>query len=243
MNNQSTLPVPAELQEEWLNYEKLRDQIFSIYEGYSDQKLNSPTPTPAQMDALVRWLNQNAETYSSYYYRRRPTLVPAFSPSLDAKISSLAQFNCPICRTEEGLFPIYNIPIRITPVSKQAISQTPKKRAAFERAIRHRFMEHKTPFPPDSAICLLIVFVVKAKGVQKDLDNMAKAIVDAIKNVLFGDDRQIDHLNILRIKSPDEEFVYLNIRQTQINNHRDVLVPRMLHSWSGAPALNLEDFI
>ena len=84
---------------------------------------------------------------------------------------------------------------------------------------------------------------VKAKGAQKDLDNMAKAIVDAVKNVLFGDDRRIDHLNIIRIKSPDEEFVYLNIRQTKLNEHNDVLVPRMLHSWAGAEVLNLEDFI
>jgi hypothetical protein len=72
---------------------------------------------------------------------------------------------------------------------------------------------------------------------------MAKAILDAIKNVLFGDDRRIDHLNIIRIKSPDEEFVYLNIRETRLNEHDDVLFPQMLHSWAGAQPLNLEDFL
>lgn len=236
-------PIPTELQAEWPDQHKLREQLLSLYEQYSGEKLRSPTPTAKEMEAVVQWLNQNAETFLPHYHRRRVALVPAFSPSLTAKISSLAQFHCPICATKDGLFPVHTIPIRITPVSKQAISQVPKKRAAFERAIRHRFKDHKNPFPPDRAICLLIVFVVKAKGAQKDLDNMAKAIVDALKNVLFGDDRRIDHLNIIRIKSPDEEFVYLNIRQTELNEHNDVLVPRMLHSWAGAEVLSLEDFI
>jgi Holliday junction resolvase RusA-like endonuclease len=246
MSNQPFLlppPIPTELQEEWPDQDKLRGQLLSLYEQYSGQKLHSPTPTAMEMDAVVQWLNKNAETFLPHFHRRRVVLVPKFSPSLTAKISSLAQFHCPICATKDGLFPVHTIPIRITPASKQAISQVPKKRAAFERAIRHRFKDHETPFPPDKAICLLIVFVVKAKGAQKDLDNMAKAIVDAVKNVLFGDDRRIDHLNIIRIKSPDEEFVYLNIRQTKLNEHNDVLVPRMLHSWAGAEVLNLEDFI
>jgi hypothetical protein len=72
---------------------------------------------------------------------------------------------------------------------------------------------------------------------------MAKALLDAIKNVLFGDDRKIDHLNIIRIKSPGEEFVYLNIRETRLNDHDDVLFPQMSHSWDGSEALNLEDFM
>lgn len=85
--------------------------------------------------------------------------------------------------------------------------------------------------------------VVRAQGAQNELDNMAKAIVDVLKNVLFGDDRRIDHLNIIRMKSPEKEYVYLNIRQTQLNEHSDVLVPRMLHSWAEAEVLNLEDFV
>jgi Holliday junction resolvase RusA-like endonuclease len=115
--------------------------------------------------------------------------------------------------------------------------------AAFERAIAHRFADHRTRFGLQDSICLTIVFVVKEKGAQKDLDNMAKAIVDATKTILFGDDRKIDHLNILRIKSPDEEYVCLNIRKTTINQRDDVLVRRMLHSWAGAAVLNIEDFM
>ncbi len=178
-----------------------------------------------------------------FFSRRSETKIPVFSPSLSAKVFALSQFHCPICATKDGLFPVCIIPIRVTPVSKQAISKTRKKRAAFEKAIRHHFANEKSLLSKDASICLLLVFVVRDKGAQKDVDNMAKAIVDAVKNVLFGDDSRIDHLNILRIKSPDEEFIYLNIRETQINDHRDVLVPSMLHSWAGLQVVNLEDFL
>ena len=52
-----------------------------------------------------------------------------------------------------------------------------------------------------------------------------------------------EHLNIIRIKSPDEEFVYVNIRENRLNDYYDVLFPQMLRSWAGAEALNLEDFM
>jgi Holliday junction resolvase RusA-like endonuclease len=234
--------IPAELQNEWPDARGLREQIFAMYTSETKRVLSSPVPTNAEMEDIVGWLNQNEDLYG-LFYRKRTALVPVFSPSLSSKVFSLAQFHCPICATKAGLFPVHVIPIRIPPVSKQAIGQKPKRRAAFERAIRHRFRDTETPFEPNWSICLLIVFVVKGKGVQKDLDNMAKAIIDATKNVLFGDDRQIDHLNIIRIKSPDEEFVYLNIRQTTLNQHEDVLCPQMLHSWAGAEALNIDDFM
>jgi Holliday junction resolvase RusA-like endonuclease len=244
MNYQSSeLPIPPELRVEWPDPNRLRAQLLLLYAQHSGQTLSSPDPTEKELESVVQWLNQNAEAFLPYFGRRRETRIPVFSPSLSAKVFALSQFHCPICETKDGPFPVRIIPIRVTPVSKQAMRKTPKKRAAFERAIRHHFANERNPFSPDTSICLLLVFVVREKGAQKDLDNMAKAIVDAVKNVLFGDDRRIDHLNILRIKSPDEEFVYLNIRETQINNHSDVLVPRMLHSWAGLEALNLEDFL
>jgi len=238
----NTIAVPPELMNEWPDATRLQRQIFDLYVTETGQVLNSP-PTDADMRAVVTWLQKNASALLSHYLKSRAALVPAFSPTLSFKVSHLAQFHCPICATKDGLYPVQVVSIRIRPVSKQAIGQKPKRRAAFERAIRHRFRDHKTRFNPSLSICLLIVFVVKGNGVQKDLDNMAKAIVDAVKTVLFGDDRRIDHLNIIRINSPDEEFVYLNIRPTTLNRHDDVLFPQMLHSWAGAEALDIEDFI
>ncbi len=239
----NSFEVPAELQQEWPDPSKLREEVLASYSRHMNQVLSSPNPTDREMDAVVAWLNLNSLAWSPAAFRRRKVLVAAYSTSLSEKVSGLMQFHCPICATKDGLFPIKFFPIRIRPESKQAIGQQKEKLAAFERAIRYRFRNEKTPFEADKSICLLIVFVVKRTGHQKDLDNMAKAIVDATKRVLFGDDRKIDHLNIIRIKSPGEEYVCLNIRPTTLNEHNDVLVPRMLLSWAGADALDLNDFI
>jgi Holliday junction resolvase RusA-like endonuclease len=236
-------PVPPELLADWPDLATVRSQILAAYSLQTGSQFSTP-PTEEELESVVTWLNKNADTFLPHYFRRRQVQVPVFSPTLSSKISGLAQFHCPICDTKVGQFPVETIPIRISPVSKQAIGKKPKLRAAFERAIRHRFSGRAASFSPDQSICLLIVFVVSKKGAQKDLDNMAKAIIDATKSVLFGDDRQIDHLNIIRIKAPPgEEYIYLNLRQTTLNQHHDVLAPRLLHSWAGATPLELKVFL
>lgn len=235
--------VPQALLTEWPDGSAVREELLTLYECHTGNPVSREALTPTQEDDVVRWLNMNMATFMGSFLRSRHVRVPAYSPSLSSKVGMLAQYHCPICATRDPLFPVVVIPIRIRPESKQALKQRPRMRAAFERAIRHRFEGTNPSFSSEMTICLLIVFVVRNGSAEKDLDNMAKAIIDAVKGVLFGDDRRIDHLNIIRIKSPDEEFVYLNLRRTLLNVHSDVLVPRMLHSWGGAPLLDLRDFI
>ncbi|MFZ2725775.1 MAG: RusA family crossover junction endodeoxyribonuclease [Methylococcaceae bacterium] len=239
----NNLPIPSELKVESPNLLILKKQLLDLYEEQTGKTLNNLTNNDNEMSDIVVWLNKNSNTLFPYYYRRRSVAISIFSPDLSSKVLSIAQFHCPICQTESNKTPIHIIPIRISPVSKQAISKQKGMRVAFERAIRDYFKDKTTPFSSDKSICLLIVFVVKQKGIQKDLDNMAKAMIDSIKTILFGDDRQIDHLNIIKIKSPDEEYVYLNIRETILNTHHDVLVPRMLHSWAGQKIIDINNFL
>jgi len=234
--------MPAELFKKRPDSGMVREQILAAYQTVNNLHLSQP-PTSSELESVCRWINANYGSFARLFNKLHETLKLVYSPSLSSKITSLAQHHCPICTIHEGGLPIHVMSIRIPPISKQAAARIKGRRAAFERAIKHRFAEKTAPFPEHISICLMIVFVVKATGAQKDLDNMAKALLDAIKNVLFGDDRRIDHLNILRIKSPGEEFVYLNIRETRLNDHTDVLFPKMLHSWAGAEALNLEDFM
>lgn len=234
--------MPAELFKQRPDSGMVREQILAAYQTANNLYLSQP-PTSSELESVCRWINANYGSFARLFNKLHETLKLVYSPSLSSKITSLAQHHCPICTIHKGGLPIHVMSIRIPPISKQAAARIKGRRAAFERAIKHRFAEKTAPFPEHISICLLIVFVVKATGAQKDLDNMAKALLDAIKNVLFGDDRRIDHLNILRIKSPGEEFVHLNIRETRLNDHEDVLFPQMLHSWAGAEALNLEDFM
>jgi Holliday junction resolvase RusA-like endonuclease len=234
--------MPAELFKERPDSATVREQLLGAYQLATGTPLGQP-PSPAEIESVCRWMNANFEIFVPLLVKGHRMLKRIYSASLSEKIMSLAQHHCPLCTVHEGGLPTHVMSIRIPPISKQAAARIKGRRAAFERAIAHRFAKTETPFPEHISICLLIVFVVRASGAQKDLDNMAKALLDAIKNVLFGDDRRIDHLNIIRIKSPGEEFVYLNIRETRLNDHDDVLFPQMSHSWGGSEALNLEDFM
>lgn len=234
--------MPAELLKERPDNSMVRKQILDAYQTATGLHLSQP-PTLSELELVAGWINANYASFSLLFNKAHPTIKTVYSTSLSSKAFLLAQHHCPICTTHEDSFPARVFSIRIPPVSKQAAAKKKGRREAFERAIKHRFADNSTPFPEHISICLLIVFVVKATGAQKDLDNMAKALLDAVKNVLFGDDRKIDHLNILRIKSPGEEFVCLNIRETRLNDHDDVLSPQMLHSWAGTKPLNLDDFM
>lgn len=41
--------------------------------------------------------------------------------------------------------------------------------------------------------------MVRRKGAQPDVDNLAKAICDALNGIAYHDDAQIDHMTITRV--------------------------------------------
>ena len=147
----------AELQKDWPDPILVRQEIFLAYNRDNAASQISNAPTRDELDRVVSWLNKDQDLD---FLKRRTVLVPSFSTSLSAKVFSLSQFHCPICATREGLFPVEIFPIRIPPVSKQAMSQKKGYRAAFELAIKHRFSKRVASFPKDDSLCVMIVFVV-----------------------------------------------------------------------------------
>lgn len=235
----------AELDRDWPDPVVVRRLIFRTYNHDQSATLDVNTEDREQLATVISWLHGRDLNHDlqCLFLKRRPVRVPVYSTSLSEKILSLAQIHCPICKTRDGLFPVEVLSIRIPPVSKQAISQKKGFRAAFEKAIKHRFSNRAASFSKNDSLCVMIVFVTSKNRKAKDIDNMAKAMLDAVKGVLFGDDGRIDHLNLLRLVGDDEEFVSLNIRKTEINEHRDVLSKHMHHSWAGAEAIDLQDFL
>jgi hypothetical protein len=77
----------------------------------------------------------------------------------------------------------------------------------------------------------------------RDLDNMAKLVMDSVKSILMGDDRDMDHLNFMRFTHEgEEEYIYVQISNSNINDHSDVMHAEMMHSWAGAKPLKIEEF-
>ena len=72
---------------------------------------------------------------------------------------------------------------------------------------------------------------------------MAKAILDATKTILFEDDMEIDHLNLIKIQQGTEDYIVINIRKSKLNQHRDVIFKTLAHGWAGQKLLDLKDFM
>lgn len=159
--------------------------------------------------------------------------------TLSDKISWLSQQECRLCRAVSS---VSIIPLRIAPESWQALDAVNK--AAFKAAIAHRFRGSPNVSAYQGRICLSFVFICSGKRRVRDLDNMAKLVMDSIKGIAMGDDREVDHLSLLRVAHEgDEEYVVFRISNSNVNDHSDVVYPELRHSWAGKEPLKLEDFV
>ena len=182
------------------------------------------------------WLRQNYEHLD--LYTKQPMLVPTAHVNLSSKANWLSQAGCRICNPD---WPISIIYLRIAPQSWQSLDSVDK--SAFKAAIAHRLTASPYVTRHEGRICLTLLFVCSATRRVKDLDNMAKLLMDSIKGKVMGDDRDVDHLSLIRLSHEgDEEYVVFRISSSTINSHLDVVDPNMQHSWNGAVSLKIEDF-
>ncbi len=181
----------------------------------------------------VRWANVKWPLGLEY----RPVKYRSVYADLSDKASWIGQQPCLICRPD---VPIYHLSIRVAPQSWQYLGALDKR--AFLAAIAHHFSQ-RSIIPLMGKVCLRVVFICKSARPTKDLDNMAKALLDGVKTALMRDDRDVDHLELIRLTHEgDEEFVRLRISSSALDDGADVVVPQFMHRWGGQEALNLEDF-
>jgi Holliday junction resolvase RusA-like endonuclease len=187
-------------------------------------------------DEGVLWLAENREHLD--IYRKIPVLDKTAHITLSDKAGWLSQQRCHVCHSG---FPISIIPLRIQPESWQALDSIDK--AAFKAAIADRFSRSPHVQPQLGRVCLTFLFVCSANRRIRDLDNMAKLLMDSIKGIVMGDDRAVDHLNLMRMSHEgDEEYVTFRIAPSNLNDHSDVVYPELRHSWAGEEPLRIEDF-
>lgn len=194
------------------------------------------TGQPWDAENGVSWLNRNHEHLD--LVTRGSRLEKRVHITLSDKASWLSQQFCYICDPDSS---ISTIPLRIHPESWQALRSVDKR--AFKTAIAHRLS--RSPYTADrfERVCLSFVFVCSARRTVRDLDNMAKLVMDSIKGIIMGDDRDVDHLNLVRFTHEgEEEYIYVRISESNINDHSNVVHTEMMHSWAGAEPLKIEDF-
>ena len=223
------------------NYEKLKEIIIQVYNNDNNKSIDIENVSTDEQKEIIRWFNTQHHFFPLTLLRKE-VITHFFSQSLSTKISALSQYHCPICTGNKGVATIFNI--RISAISKQAMSSRPEYREAFERAIFKRFESKDLTYKKGDKLCVSIVFVLGCNNRDKDLDNMSKALMDALEGNLFENDMDIVHSNLIKIKTEEpEDYITVNIRETEINEHKDVLFKTMAHGWAGQEFLNLEDFI
>jgi Holliday junction resolvase RusA-like endonuclease len=194
------------------------------------------TGLPWNPDEGVPWLHKNYGDLG--IYTKTPVLDKSTHTTMSDKAGWLSQQECRVCDSD---FPISVTPFRIRPESWQALGSVNKR--AFKAAISHRLSKSPHIERLEGRVCLTLLFVCSSSRRTRDVDNMAKLFMDSIKGIMMADDKEVDHLNLMRlVHEGGEEYVHVRIANSNINDHSDVVDPRIRHSWAGAEALDLEDF-
>jgi hypothetical protein len=76
-----------------------------------------------------------------------------------------------------------------------------------------------------------------------DVDNMAKPLLDALQGYAYHNDRQIDHLDTIRLNSGSEDEAYIGVRiaRTRIAANEDVIWPEFNVTWVKRPGIGSID--
>ena len=82
-------------------------------------------------------------------------------------------------------------------------------------------------------LCVAILFVMRRKSQTTDVDNMAKPLLDALEGYAYANDRQVDHLDAIRLNSGSDDEAYIGVRiaVTGIAENAEVVWPEFAAQW------------
>ena len=224
----------------------LRSWILANYAAQSGTPVQPETGTPIQLTDLARWLAfQELNGGTGTLRRRWRQLDHILFSDYSIKINAISQRGCFVCqvgRPIDDLFPISRYTVRITPISRQASKSKPGMFNAFQAAFAKRFSERPVDLGKTGRVCMALTFVLSCKKQDRDVDNMSKAILDAFARAAGFNDKFIHHLDVVKLIFPiTEEYIYIRVAPSALNEHSDVVAPTFHHSWVGMEKLELAD--
>lgn len=192
------------------------------------------------------------------YIRRAEMDTPAFSmhhkvPTLRrlplyedtaSKVSALAKQQCLACPPGDE-FPPDHFPIEVPPWSHQCSPKVgPALRAAIDSS--EHYTSHFARRRARGPVCLRLVFVLGDGASMKDCDNMAKGVLDAFEGLLYVNDKQVEHLDLIKLHHAPGSGGYIIVRRasTRVNDHGDVLVPKHARiGWMSKDEIDITSFM
>ena len=132
--------------------------------------------------------------------------------------------------------------MRIAPESRQSLDRL--KWEAFQKAIGQWFNERHLDLGRISHLCIALTYVLSERRKDRDLDNMTKAIMDAFSRAVGFDDKDIHHLDVLKLRGPcPEELVFVRIAPSHIQDESTVMVPEYQGRFEVGDAISIDDFV
>lgn len=161
----------------------------------------------------------------------RPILRRVMSSGISRKVEHLMARPCRQCDMYSQV-PYIRFFLRMPPSSHQA--NDTEKRRAFKMAIAADLGHKNFDFSDftTARLCVAITFVVANGRPRSDVDNLAKNLLDGLQDFAYENDRQIDHLDLLRMRSRSvEEFINIRLACTDVDDIRDVISPTFPVQW------------
>jgi Holliday junction resolvase RusA-like endonuclease len=194
--------------------DKVREEMVRLFNLLNSRNIDYKTISIGEEEEIVKWLNKNDVSFITA--RRKTYLQRDWFVNEADKHSWLSQFHCKVC----GLEGISVFPIRIPPKSRQTKTELKNR---FQELISQAPFAQNKRFNSSDRICLKLVFIINQSR-DKDLDNMAKTTLDGLKKVLLADDKQIDHLELIKFKANYiEEFISVSIGRSNLNNQNNII--------------------
>lgn len=137
----------------------------------------------------------------------------------------------------DGAFEMYiSFPIQVSPWSAQSDYA---RNAVIKAAVTDELSKRKTfrgP-PSTSPMCIGITTLIPRAAKRKDVDNLAKGLLDSLSSVIYVDDRQIQCLTSRRIEYSGAMGLYLVAARAVRAWEEDVVWdnPDPPHVASGSP--------
>jgi Holliday junction resolvase RusA-like endonuclease len=203
----------------------------TIIQAYIDLTGN----TNSGIDEVSQWFMNVCQAYdwrvTGGVSVERPILRRVMSSNISWKANHLMTRPCRQCdmysRTQFMAFIL-----KIPPQSRQASDTA--MRHAFDEAITADLRRKNFDFSDFATahLCVAITFIVANGRRRSDVDNLAKNLLDGLEDFAYKNDRQIDHLDLLRLRSRSaEEFISIRLACTDIDDVRDVISPAFPAEW------------
>lgn len=150
-------------------------------------------------------------------------------PNLAIKFGYILRRPCFVCMAYQKIdFIAFHL--HTEPVSRQA-----NRQSAFKQAVRSYLTRVNHDFTDfyNARLCVAVLFAMRSNAPATDVDNMAKTVLDALQGYAYANDRQIDHLDAIRLNSgsKSESFIGIRIAVTGVAGVEDVIWPEFDVTW------------